>query len=164
MFGTHKEIKLNKIGYPLILITGLLAYAFISSAIAFRNGVSFNLNKIFVDYAKTVTSGFKKIYLNINVDVINPTSFFATVKDINLNIVYNNTVIATIRHNREFRIPHKNKVTLTIPTEIDLSSLTSNIRSAVDDILTSGINVTVTGIIITGYGTIKYNEVKSITI
>lgn len=149
---------------PLILILLVIGASAFMSATSFKEAVSFRLNRIKPDYIKSLATGLNTIYIDTNFDMINPTDFFISIENIEMNASYKNIEIAKFGVTNTFKINPNAVTKINMPVQVNTKSLIGNAKDLIDNIFTTGVTLDITGVIRTSYGTIHYSEKRLVEI
>jgi len=103
---------------PLILFIAAGAALLLSQAKNFQEKLSYKFTSAKFDYISSMNSGFKQIYFNIGLNLINPTSFNIIVKNISFEILHKGNLIATVNGTQSFQIKPNNSTPVTWKLQI----------------------------------------------
>lgn len=121
-----------KINYSAIIFGTIAAYAipkFFASK-KFIDNLKVELKSISIDTDLIKKSGFKSLFWNVNLVIINPVDFNVTVDAIFMDIYFNNTIIGKANTTKKYVIQAKKKTIIPILVGVEIATLPGNIYTA----------------------------------
>lgn len=108
----------------IIILSGLIiSYYFYSQFYKAKNVMFKIVGKIKPDFKSIPTYEFKKLPININVELTNPTDFEISISTINLKLYQNNQLIGSAIKTDKFKIGAMGKTFVPIVILIDLENI-----------------------------------------
>ena len=144
---------------PILLLSAGVAAVYYAGAKNFADQLQFNFTGSKFDLAQTEAADYNFLVMDIQINLINPTSFSITIENISFDILHQNKKIATVTGNKKFNIA-ADKTTpyllhVTVPTK---NILNQAMEIAKDYIQTKQVSVTLAGKIKLAFGSIPFNK------
>ena len=109
---------------PIYILTGLIVGLYFYSQIKKSKEIMFKIvGKVKPDFKSIPDYEFKKLPINISVELTNPTDFEIQVNTINLKLYQNNQLIGEAIKSDKFKIGAKGKTIVPIIILIDLQNI-----------------------------------------
>jgi hypothetical protein len=109
---------------PIYILTGLIVGLYFYLQIKKSKEIMFKIvGKVKPDFKSIPDYEFKKLPININVELTNPTDFEIQVNTINLKLYQNNQLIGEAIKSDKFKIGAKGKTIVPIIILIDLQNI-----------------------------------------
>jgi len=108
----------------IIILSGLIVSYYLYSQFNKAKNIMFKIvGKIKPDFKSIPVYEFKKLPININVELTNPTDFEISVNTINLKLYQNNQLIGSAIKSDKFKIGAMGKTIVPIIILIDLENI-----------------------------------------
>jgi len=144
---------------PIVLFIAAGAAILFSQAKNFTDKLSYKFNSGKFDYQKSVASGFKQIFFNISLNLINPTSFTIEVKNISFEILHKGNLIATVNGSQSFQIKSKGSTPINFNLQIATDKIYQVALEMVQEYIKDDfLNLTIDGKIFLSVGSVKINQ------
>lgn len=153
----------------IIIGAALMVGYFIYTAKEFAQNVKVRLTGIKFNDIKSGKNLYTQLWLDIGVQVSNPSSFETTLNSINLDIYFNHRKVGTVEKYGELKLKPMSENNIVIPAVIPTFSLFATIAEAIKIIKATlkregqPLSLGFKGIIKTSSGSITIDETQTIT-
>jgi len=154
-----------KINLPAIIITSIAAYAIpkFFGAKKFVDQLKVELKSISIDTELIKKSGFKSLFWNVNLVIINPVNFSVVVDSIFMDIYFNNQLFAKANTIKKYKIEAKKKIIIPVLVGTEIASLPQSVFNAYTDASqNNNLDLLVKGKLNFKDASIKFNFTKSL--
>lgn len=124
----------------------------------FQESVKVKISKIGFDFNRSLSDGFKNLYLNVTLTVNNSTELNQVLKSIDLKASYNGKVIGAVRSETVLTLKTGDNV-YSIPVAINTFNVFNSIQSAITAFKNkTGISLNISGSVMVGSYGLPINE------
>lgn len=125
------------------------------------NNLQYEFQDIAIDSYKIVESGYKKIYFNLKLKLINVESVSVNIKNIDLNVNVGQRQLGKIYNSTKFVIPAKSSKTVKIETSFTSGQILLYIVDLIKEGFKFNDPISVNGFINTDLGKVNINYTKN---
>lgn len=154
-----------KINVPAIILTSIAAYAIpkFFGAKKFVDQLKVELKSISIDTELIKKSGYKSLFWNVNLVIINPVNFSVVVDSIFMDIYFNNQLFAKANTIKKYKIEAKKKIIIPVLVGTEIASLPQSVFNAYTDASqNNNLDLLVKGKLNFKDASIKFNFTKSL--
>ena len=141
----------------LLLAAGLAGLNYLALQ-EFKQKVGIQISKVSMNTEKSTQAAFSTLYFNVAAVVVNPTSYFFTLKTLFFQIIYDGKQVASVQISSPVKVLAHTSSTLNLPIQIKAADLLGEIAMIVGDIKSKSLFVTVKGTCDFGIGTLNVDK------
>lgn len=148
---------MRKTVIPLALLVGALAIG--SQMGQFINHYRVRFSNARLNMTETQRAFFAKVFFNVNLELINPSLLSGELKAVNVQILFENKLLGTVRQSSATKIASKETTTIPLLVGLPTLSIYNSISSAMAMLLGGKpLNLKLVGDVLTDIGNIKVDQ------
>lgn len=145
---------------------GTAAYFIMSKLTDLDKKIGVKIDSVSFNKALTQQAGFLKLFINLNLSINNQSDLQGDIKGGNIYVYVKDKLLATVSNFNKVGIPARNSVRVSLPVGINTLSIVPTVTDIIK-IISAGkgsITINIKGDILTSFGTVNINEVKTVSL
>ena len=144
---------------PLIILLVGAGALYYTEAKKFYDQLQYNFNGSKFDQHSSQQDNYENLFLNIKMNLVNPTNFTVMIKRIDFSIIHNGNKIANVNAIKSFTIAGKQSTPASFTVKIPTANILNHAMKLAEDFIQDGkASVTMQGKIFLSLGAIPFTE------